>query len=112
MEHRSKQQCCGTLLPQEELQMIGKITIAAALLIGTAAIAQQNQNNPTAPSNPAAPHTAIQNLAECWDGAANRVRNPRTVGVNAGANPSAPQNQQSPGNVSPTNNRPAGMKNC
>jgi hypothetical protein len=41
--------------------MIGKMTLAAALLFGTAAIAQQT-NNPTAPSNPAAPHTdPIQN---------------------------------------------------
>ena len=95
--------------------MIGKMTLAAALLLGTAAIAQQqNQNNPTAPSNPAAPHTdPIQNLAECWDTATNQVRNPRTVGANPGViNPSAPQNQQSANPAAPTNNRPAGMQNC
>jgi hypothetical protein len=98
---------------EEEHQMIGKITLTMALLIGTAAIAQQNQNNPTAPSNPTAPHTdPIQNLAECWDAATNRVRNPRTVGVNPGANPRAPQNQQSPAQASPANARPPGMKNC
>src|SRR5205807_7911365 len=79
-------------------RMIGKMTLAAALLLGTAATAQQqNQHNPTAPSNPAAPPTdPIQTLAECWDAATNQVRNPRTVGVNPGVNPSAPQNQQSP----------------
>jgi hypothetical protein len=98
---------------EEEHHMIGKITVTAALLIGTVAAAQQNQNNPTALSNPAAPHTdPIQNLAECWDAAANRVRNPRTVGSNPGVNPSAPQNQQSPGAASPANSRPPGMKNC
>ena len=95
--------------------MIGKMTLAAALLLGTAANAQQqNQNNPTAPSNPAAPHTdPIQNLAECWDAATNQVRNPRTVGANPGViNPSAPQNQPSPNPAAPTHNRPAGMQNC
>ena len=94
--------------------MIGKMTLAAALLLGTAAIAQQqNQNNPTAPSNPAAPHTdPIQNLAECWDAATNQVRNPRTVGVNPGVNPSAPQNRQPPNPTTPAHNRPAGMQNC
>jgi hypothetical protein len=63
--------------------MIGKMTLTAALLLGTAAIAQQSQtNNPTAPSNPAAPHTdPIQNQSECWDTSTNRVRNSRTVGV-------------------------------
>ena len=94
--------------------MIGKMTLAAALLLGTAANAQQQtQNNPTAPSNPAAPHTdPIQNLAECWDAATNQVRNPRTVGANPGVNPSAPQNQQSPSPSTPVHNRPAGMQNC
>jgi len=94
--------------------MIGKMTLAAALLLGTAATAQQqNQNNPTAPSNPAAPHTdPIQNLAECWDAATNQVRNPRTVGVNPGVNPGAPENQQTPNPATPPHNRPAGMQNC
>jgi hypothetical protein len=93
--------------------MIGKMTLAAALLVGTAAFAQQNQNNPTAPSNPAAPHTdPIQNQSECWDASSNRVRNPRTVGANPGANPAAPQNQQSPSPATLANNRPAGMQNC
>ena len=92
--------------------MIGKMTLAAALLLGSAAFAQQT-NNPTAPSNPAAPHTdPIQNQTGCWDAATNRVRNPQTVGQNPGANPTAPQNQQSPGDASPANSRPAGMKNC
>jgi hypothetical protein len=93
--------------------MLGKWTIAATLLVGTAAFAQQSQNNPTAPSNPAAPHTdPIQNQAECWDAATNRARNPRTVGQNPGVNSSAPQNQQSPGDAAPSNTRPPGMKNC
>jgi hypothetical protein len=81
--------------------MIGKMTLAAALLLGTAAFAQQT-NNPTAPSNPAAPHTVpIQNQTGCWDAATNRVRNPQTVGQNPGANPTASQNR-SPGDASPT----------
>jgi hypothetical protein len=105
--------------------MIGKMTLAAALMLGTAAAAalmlgtaaiaqQQNQNNPTAPSNPAAPHTdPIQNLAECWDASTNQVRNPRTVGVNPGVvTPSAPKNQQSPNPSTTANNRPGGMQNC
>jgi len=94
--------------------MIGKSTLAAVLFLGTAALAQQGQtNNPTAPANPAAPHTdPIQNQSECWDAATNQVRNPQTVGQNPGVIPSAPQNQQAPGNASPSNSRPPGMKNC
>ena len=93
--------------------MIRQMTLAAALLIGTAATAQQNQNNPTAPTNPSAPHTdPIQNQVECWDAATNRVRNPQTVGQNPGAIPSTPQNQQTPGDAAPANSRPPGMKNC
>ena len=94
--------------------MIYKMTLAAALFLATAAVAQQGQtNNPTAPSNPAAPHTdPIQNQSECWDTSTNRVRNSQTVGVNPGVNPSAPQNQQSPSPATPANNRPAGMQNC
>jgi hypothetical protein len=93
--------------------MLGKITLAAALIFGTAAIAQQNQNNPTIPANPAAPHTEqVPNVAECWDTATNRVRNSGTVGLNPGVTPSAPQNQQSPGDATPANTRPPGMKNC
>jgi len=93
--------------------MLGKTILAAALLVGTTAIAQQNQNTPTAPSNPAAPHTEqVPTLAECWDTATNRVRNSGTVGLNPGVTPSAPQNQQSPGDAAPANSRPPGMKNC
>jgi hypothetical protein len=93
--------------------MLGKITLAAALIFGTAAIAQQNQNNPTVPTNPAAPHTEpVPNVAEYWDAATNRVRNSGTVGLNPGVTPSAPQNQQSPGDATPANTRPPGMKNC
>jgi hypothetical protein len=92
--------------------MIGKMALAAALLLGTVAFAQQTQN-PTAPSNPAAPHTdQTPNLTECWDAATNRVRNPQTVGANSSATPAAPQNQQSVSPTTPANNRPAGMKNC
>ena len=92
--------------------MIGKMALAAALLLGTAAFAQQPQN-PTAPSNPAAPHTdQIPNLTECWDAANNRVRNPQTVGANPSATPAVPQNQQSASPITPANTRPAGMKNC
>jgi hypothetical protein len=88
------------------------IGLALALLAGAPALAQQT-NNPTAPTNPAAPHTdAIQNQAECWDAATNRVRNPRTVGQNSAAVPSATQNQQAPGNANAINIRPPGMKNC
>ena len=73
--------------------MLGKTILAAALLVGTTAIAQQNQNTPTAPSNPAAPHTEqVPTLTECWDTATNRVRNSGTVGLNPGVTPSAPQN--------------------
>ena len=93
--------------------MLGKTILAAALLVGTTAIAQQNQNTPTAPSNPAAPHTEqVPSLAECWDTATNRVRNSGTVGLNPGVTPSAPQNQQSRGDAAPANSRPPGMKNC
>jgi hypothetical protein len=93
--------------------MIGKMTLATVLLVGTSAIAQQNQNTPTAPSNPAAPHTeTVPTLTECWDSATNRVRNSGTVGLNPGVTPNAPQNQQSPGDATPANARPPGMKNC
>jgi len=91
--------------------MIAKITLATALLVGTGAFAQQTQN-PTAPSNPVAPHTdPVQNLTQCWDASSNRVRNPRTVGANPGVNPAAPQNQQT-GDASAANLRPPGMQNC
>ena len=89
-----------------------KIALVAVLLLGTSAVAQQT-NNPTAPSNPAAPHTEpLQNQVECWDAATNRVRNPRTVGQNPGARQGAPQNQQSPGDAQAANSRPPGMQNC
>jgi hypothetical protein len=56
----------------------------------------QQTNNPTSPSKPATPHTApIQNQTGCWDAATKSVRNPQTVGQNPGANPTAPQKQQS-----------------
>jgi hypothetical protein len=92
--------------------MTGKIALAAVLVLGTSAFAQQT-NNPTAPSNPAAPHTApVQTQVECWDAATNRARNPTTVGQNPGAVPSAPQNQQAPGDAAASNPRPPGMKSC
>jgi hypothetical protein len=88
------------------------IGLAIMLMAGTSALAQQT-NNPTAPTNPAVPHTdPIQNQVECWDATANRVRNSATVGQNPGATPSAPQNQQAPGDASAANARPPGMKNC
>jgi len=79
---------------------------------GTAANAQQqNQNNPTAPSNPAA-HTRTQ--FRIWPNVgtpqqirsviSNRRCEPRSN------KPSAPQNQQPPNPAAPTNNRPAGMR--
>jgi len=96
--------------------MIGKITLATALLIGTAALAQQSPTNPTTPGNQ--PNTQNQpapnNMSgQCWDTATNQVRQRGTVGAggNPGANPSAPQNQQTPGAGS-ANQRPAGMANC
>jgi hypothetical protein len=88
------------------------IGLAIMLMAGTSALAQQT-NNPTAPTNPAVTHTdPIQNQVECWDATANRVRNSATVGQNPGATPSAPQNQQAPGDASAANARPPGMKNC
>jgi len=92
--------------------MNGKIALAAILMFGTSALAQQT-NNPTAPSNPAAPHTdPIKNQTECWDAAANRVRNSATVGQNPGLVPSAPQNQQTPADAQAANVRPPGMSSC
>jgi hypothetical protein len=92
--------------------MIARMTLAAALMLGTAAVAQQTQN-PTAPTNPAAPHTdPVQNQTECWDASTNRVRNPRTVGSNPGISPTAPQNQQTPADASAATRRPPGMQNC
>jgi len=74
--------------------MLGKMTLAMSLFFGTAAFAQQT-NNPTAPTNPAAPHTPpVQNQAACWDAATNQVRNSATVGLNPG--PTATPNQQIP----------------
>jgi hypothetical protein len=96
-----------------------QIGLAIMLMVGTSALAQQT-NNPTAPTNPANPHTdPIQNQVECWDTTANRVRNsatvgqnPGMVGQNTGTGASAPQNQQAPGDASKANTRPPGMKNC
>src|SRR6185295_2505121 len=76
-----------------------EIGLAMMLMAGTSALAQQT-NNPTAPSNPAVPHTdPIPNQVECWDAATNRVRNSVTVGQRPGAVASAPQNQQAPATV-------------
>jgi hypothetical protein len=92
--------------------MVGKMTLTAALMLGTAALAQQTQN-PTAPSNPTAPHTnPVPNLTECWDIATNQVRPRETVGSvrsNRGPDP-PPQNQRPPSGFEPK--RPAGMQNC
>jgi hypothetical protein len=89
-----------------------KIGLAIMLMAETSALAQQT-NNPTAPTNPSAPHTdPIQNQVECWDATANRVRNSVTVGQNPGAAASAPRNQQAPADVSTVTARPPGMKNC
>jgi hypothetical protein len=100
--------------------MIGKITFAAAVLGGTAAMAQQSQQqNPTTPgSQPNTQnHPAPNNLSgQCWDMATNQVRSRGTVGAggnagnNPGTNPSAPQNQQAPSGSAAQ--RPAGMTNC
>ena len=108
-----------------------KIGLTIMLLAGTNALAQQT-NNPTAPTNPAAPHTdPIQNQVECWDATANRVRNsafdrpasdrghPASLdqrredrGQNPAAAASEPQNQEAPGDASTAKVRPPGMKNC
>ena len=89
-----------------------KIGLAMMLMAGTSALAQQT-NNPTAPTNPAAPHTdPIPNQVECWDAATNRVRNSVTVGQNPGAAASAPQNQQAPAATSAATTRPPGLKSC
>jgi hypothetical protein len=88
------------------------IGLAIMLMAGTSALAQQT-NNPTAPTNPAVPHTdPIQTQVECWDVTANRVRNSATVGQNPGAAAKAPQKQQAPGDASTANARPPGMKSC
>ena len=89
-----------------------EIGLAMMLMAGTTALAQQT-NNPTAPSNPAVPHTdPIPNQVECWDAATNRVRNSVTVGQNPGAVASAPQNQQAPTTAGAATTRPSGMKSC
>jgi hypothetical protein len=89
-----------------------KIGLAIVFMVGTNALAQQT-NTPTAPTNPAAPHTdPIQNQVECWDATANRVRNSATVGQNPGAAPNVPRNQKAPGDASTAAARPPGMKNC
>jgi hypothetical protein len=59
--------------------MIGKITFAAALLVGTAAFAQQNPPPSTSP-NTQTPQ--MQN--QCWDTATNQVRNKQQGTVGAG----------------------------
>jgi hypothetical protein len=94
--------------------MIGKITLATALLIGTVAFAQ-TPTNPNSPANP--PGTQMPNTqnqqGQCWDIATNQVRTRGTVGAGGnqpGTNPSAPQNQQAPSGS--TAQRPAGMTNC
>jgi len=91
--------------------MFTRITLLAAVLIGGAAVAQQN--NPTTPSNPAAPHTPpVKNQIECWDIAANRARNPQTGSVSSGS-PGVPQNlPSSPEAAAPASSRPLGMTNC
>jgi hypothetical protein len=94
----------------KEAKMLGKMTFAVVLFVGTGAFAQET-NNPTAPTNPAAPYTPpIQNLAACWDAATNQVRNSPTVGLNP--SPTATPNQQTPTDAKPATNRPAGMANC
>jgi hypothetical protein len=96
--------------------MIGKMTLAAALLVGTAAFAQQ----PTRPETPSAPPSTQQqpnaqspSQGQCWDVATSQVRPRGTVGAGGnqpGTNPSGPQNQQAPSGS--TAQRPAGMPNC
>jgi len=96
--------------------MIGRITLAAALLIGTAAFAQQTPTqSPNSPNSPSTmPSTQNQNSTQCWDSATNQVRDRGTVGAGnqpGGARPNSPPNNPStaPGS---TANRPAGMTNC
>ena len=95
--------------------MIGKITFAAALLVATAAFAQQTPsqtpNNPNSPST--MPNTQNQNSTQCWDSATNQVRDRGTVGAGnqaGGARSNSPPN--SPSTTPNTANRPAGMTNC
>jgi hypothetical protein len=94
--------------------MIGKITLATALLVGTATFAQ-TPNNPNSPANP--PGTQMPNTqsqqGQCWDMATNQVRDRGTVGAGnqaGGARPNSPPNTPTiPGSAA---NRPAGMANC
>jgi hypothetical protein len=89
-----------------------KIGLTIMLMAGTNALAQQS-NNPTAPTNPAAPHTdPIPNQVECWDATARRVRNSATVGQNPAAAARAPKNQQAPDDAGTVKVRPPGMRNC
>jgi hypothetical protein len=87
-----------------------RLGLLAALLVSTAVVAQEIQNNPTAPSNPAAPHTPlIQNQVECWDAANNRARNPETANTNT---ESQRQSITPSAQASPSITRPPGMRAC
>jgi len=92
--------------------MITRILPVAGIFFATVAMAQPSQNDPTTPSNPAAPHTPqVNNQTECWDVAANRPRNPQTDGAAATAIPSQTR-LPDPVLAAPTANPPPGMKTC
>src|SRR4051812_23034286 len=88
--------------------MIGKTTLAAALLLATTALAQQQGTSPTQQN----PSTQNQMSGQCWDTATNQVKNRGTVGSNTnspkaqtGGSPS-----QSPGGSTSSQSPNAGQQ--
>src|SRR4051794_26016675 len=89
----------------EEPPMIGKITLAAALLVGATAFAQQTPGSTTpGAQNPSQNPPQNQMTGQCWDTATNQVRTRGTVGAGGnqpggnqtgGARPNSPPNQPS-----------------
>ena len=102
--------------------MIGKITLSAALLIGTAALAQQPPANPSPPPSqaPSTQNPSQSQGTQCWDMATNQVRDRSTVGAGGnqpgGANrpggAASPPPSSNPGAAGSAASRPAGMPNC
>jgi hypothetical protein len=85
---------------------MGKMTLVAALLLGTAAVAQQ----PTGQEKQA-PHVDVpRNQVPCWDALKNSVRPAETAVVEGARPPAPPIPNQVATPVSPT--RPAGMPTC
>src|SRR3954447_2512505 len=96
---------------QKDDSMIGKLTLASALMIASVGFASAQQSG-------SSPNTGAS--SQCWDAQANQVRNQSTAAAPSGTTTGSGSTMNSgsgtgsSGNTSsaPSGTRPAGMANC